>query len=88
MINCKEVKYFLCKLSWNTIYLPAYSPIYAPIENWFGLIKAYLKRKYKTEDTKVNLKYNYSVIYDALKSIRSTTVIKMFADLIKRINQN
>ena len=88
MINCKEVKYFLCKLSWNTIYLPAYSPIYAPIENWVGLIKAYLKRKYKTEDTKVNLKYNYSEIYDALKSIRSTTVIKMFADLIKRISQN
>ena len=36
----------------------------------------------------MNFKYNYSVIDDALKSIRSITVMKLYVDLIMRIRQN
>ena len=38
------------------MYPPANSPMYAPIERCFSLIKSYLKKNYKTENMKINLK--------------------------------
>ena len=71
-----KVKLKFAKLNWKVLYLPVYSQMFAPIENWFKLLKSYLKQNYKSEDIKVNLNQNYVKIYHALKSISAKTIIK------------
>ena len=83
----KEVRDLLIDLSWTTMYLPVYSQMYASFENCISLIKSYLKKNYKTENMKINLKQNYLIIYQALKSICFTTIRRLFANLIKKIRE-
>ena len=54
--NRREWEKFLLELNWAKIYPSVYSLLYAPIENFFCLIKSYLKKNYKTENKKINLK--------------------------------
>ena len=88
----KIVKDLMLKWKWRVMYLPVYTPAYAPIENWFSLIKSYLKRRYITESIKTNLHQNYSTVYYALKSLSSKTIRRLFANLFAnlfaRIKQN
>ena len=84
----KDVKELLKQLNWTVVYLPVYSPVYAPIENCFGIMKSHLKSKFKREEIKINLKHNYAMIYEALKSIKSRLIKNLFANLYSRIRQS
>ena len=61
---------------------------HAPIENWFGILKSFLKQNYKWEAIKINLKQNYTKIYEALKSISTGIVKAIFRNLFARIRNN
>ena len=83
--NSLKVTQILAKLNWNIVYLPVYSPMYTPIENWFGILKFFIKQNYKWEAIKINLKQNYTKIYEALKSISFGIVKAIFRNLFARI---
>ena len=82
-----EVKKLMVKLNWVVMYLPVYTQIYAPIENWFGLIKTHMKNENKSDGIKINLKQNFDKIFCALKSIKSQTIKNLFAYLFSRIRE-
>ena len=50
------MKIILIELNYTKIYPPVYSPMYALIDNFFSLIKSYLKKNYIAENMKTNLK--------------------------------
>ena len=83
-----KVKLQFAKLNWEVLNLLVYSPIYASIENWFWLLMFYLKQNYKSEDTKINFKRNFTTIYHLLKSISAKTIKKIFGNLFIRIRNN
>ena len=82
-----DVENLKVNLKWRVMHLPVYSPIYAPIENWFGLIKTHMKNENNSDSIKKNLKQNYDKIFYALKSIKSQTIKNLFANLFSRIRE-
>ena len=58
-----EVKKKLSKIWAKTIYLPPYSPQFAPIETFFGIFKQILMSKFKYEHMNLNDRNNLSQIY-------------------------
>ena len=80
-------KTFILNLGYTTIYLPAYSPDFAPIEMWFSLIKRNLSSSCKKEAIRISLKHNYNKIYSSLSTIKSSIIRKMFGNLYRNINE-
>ena len=77
----KETLFKLKKINWKIIYLPAYSPMLAPVEMYFGILKAKLRRIQSKEVVKLNVKFDYSRIVRVMKEIRSSIVKKLFRNL-------
>ena len=67
------------------MYLPAYSPDFAPVELWFDIIKQNLSEICKRETTILVLRQNYSKVYNAITSVKTDTATKMFAEYLKII---
>ena len=66
------------KVNFIILYIPAYSPDFAPIEMCFSLIKRKLYEEWKRENIRLTLKHNYTKIHDSLISIKAITIKKMF----------
>ena len=62
----------------KTIYLPPYSPQFAPIEMLFNIFKRNLRSMLNSKNIKLNNKENISIIIQSLKSIKSSTIKKLF----------
>ena len=81
----KKCQEFLNSLKWLTIYLPTYSPEYAPIEYLFNLVKqSFINRwsnriiKLKSEESKSNLDY-------WMKSISREVILSFWIQTTKNI---
>ena len=53
----------------------------APVEMYFGILKAKLRRIQSKEVVKLNVKFDYSRIVRVMKEIRSSIVKKLFRNL-------
>ena len=80
-----EVKKMLSKIWAKTIYLPPYSPQFAPIETFFRIFKKILMSKFKYEHMNLNDRNNLSQILQSLKSIKCETVKKLFINMYSSI---
>ena len=77
----KETLCKLKKINWKIIYLSAYSPMLAPVEMYFRILKANLRRIQSKEVVKLNVKYDYSRIVRAMKEIRSSKIKKLLRNM-------
>ena len=66
------------ELSYKIIYLPQYTPQWAPIENWFGLIKAILRKRNKENLINLSKKSNYNFIVEVMNELNADVIKKMF----------
>ena len=64
----KNVVKILSKMKVDIIYLPAYSPQFAPIEMWFSIIKSKLRTICSKGVVKLHLKSSIVEIWKALKN--------------------
>ena len=76
------------KMGYTIIFIPAYSPDFAPVEMWFSLIKRKLAEIGKEANSKISVKNNYAKIFDSLLPIKSKTVRNMFAKFFKTIQEH
>ena len=74
-------------MGYTIIFIPAYSPDFAPVEMWFSLIKRNLAKISKESNSKISVKQNYAKIFDSLSPITSKIVKNMFAKFFKTINE-
>ena len=93
MDNCqyhktKDSKNKMIKCSYKVLFLPPYTPQWAPIENAFGLIKKILIKRNKEGTINFSKKSNYSFIVDSMKELTSETIKKMFSKMLKLIDIN
>ena len=75
------------KVNFIILYIPAYSPDFAPIEMCFSLIKRKLYEEWKRENIRLTLKHNYTKIHDSLISIKAITIKKMFKHLYSTVKE-
>ena len=80
-------KSLLRKLGYTVIYLPAYSPDFAPIEMWFSILKRNLSQTWIKENINLSQQHNYNKILRSLSSMRSSLIKKLFGRLFKNINE-
>ena len=93
MDNCKyhktkETKLKLIDCSYKVIYLPPYTPQWAPIENAFGIIKKILIKRNKESSINLSKKSNYNFIIEAMKELNSEIIKKLFVKMFKLIGIN
>ena len=75
----------LKKINAKILYLPPYSPNFAPVEEFFGIMKMKIKKQWIEEVVKLNTKANYDKIVKSLKAIKSISIRKMFKNLYSQI---
>ena len=75
----------LRKMRTNILYLPPYSPNFAPVEEFFGIMKAHINKQWAKEIVKLNTKTNYEKIVRSLKTIKSDSIRKMFRNLYSQL---
>ena len=75
------------KVNFIILYIPVYSPDFAPIEMCFSLIKRKLYEEWKRENIRLTLKHNYTKIHDSLISIKAITIKKMFKHLYSTVKE-
>ena len=78
-INNKDIK---------LMYLPPYTPQWAPIEDCFALIKNKLRNSKIKNTINLSLKRNYNYIYDWIKWVTSSSVKKMYLKLLTKWRSN
>ena len=71
----------------DVIYLPAYSPQFAPIEMCFSIIKSKLRAICSKGVVKLHLKSNTVEICKALKQVKWNTVRHLFKNMYSSINK-
>ena len=81
----KETVRKLNKMKVKTLYLPPYSPNFAPVEEFFGIMKMKIRNQWANGIVKFSTKSNYDKIVKSLKSIKSESIIKIFANLYSQI---
>ena len=83
----KNVVRLLRKMKADVIYLPAYSPQFAPIEMCFSIIKSKLRAICSKGVVKLHLKSNTVEICTALKQVKWNTVRHLFKNMYSSINK-
>ena len=78
----------LKKLNTTIMFLPAYTPDYAPIEVWFAIVKNFLQSKCSNRNITLNLKHNYQLIHKALSLHKRVTEISLFRKVLRKINED
>ena len=78
----KEVKSRFSKMKAKVLYLAPYSPQFAPIEMYFGLLKRYLWRISENKNIRISIKESTSIIIKAMKEIKADVIVKMFNNLL------
>ena len=73
------------KIEARVLFLSPYSPQFAPIEMYFGLLKRYLLKIFDNECIRISQKENISII-KALKEIKANIIMKLFNYLFSLIN--
>ena len=81
----KETVRKLNKMKVKTLYLSPYSPNFALVEEFFGIMKMKIRNQWANEIVKFSTKSNYDKIVKSPKSIRSESIIKIFANLYSQI---
>ena len=81
----KSTKAKLWKINANVLYLPAYSPDFAPIEMCFSILKRKFKAEWNNQHIKLNSKQSYHKIVDALQKIKPFTIKQLFKRLYSEI---
>ena len=81
----KETVWKLNKMKVKKLYLPPYSPNFAPVEEFFGIMKMKIRNQWANEIVKFSKKSNYNKIVKSLKSIKSESIIKNFANLYSQV---
>ena len=75
------------KMKHLVFYIPPYTPDFSPVEMSFSLIKRSLYRICKSKPDMLTLKENYAKIFDALVTVKSDSVRRMFGVYYKNIKQ-
>ena len=78
---------YLKKIKIQVLFLPVYSPILAPIEKFYGILKLKLRKQWANIEVKLNHKENYSKILKALKEIKSETIKKLYRRLFSTVKE-
>ena len=81
-----EVVQKILGINWNVIFLPAYTPQFAPIEMWFSKIKGNLRQLYNRKIVKLSLKSSYNDVFNTMKHIKSEYIRLLFAEMYSTIN--
>ena len=74
------------EINYNVIFLPAYTPQFAPIEMWFSMIKRNLRQIYNGKIVKLSLKSSYNNVYNALRQIKWEYIKQLFKEMYSTIN--
>ena len=82
----QNVTKILNKMKAKIVFLPAYSPQFAPIEMGFSIIKSKLRKLWNKGIVKLHLKSSIIEIWRSLKHLKSKTVKKLFKNMYSRIN--
>ena len=78
-----EVQNRILEAKMKIMYIPWYTPQFAPIEQWFSLIKNKLRSFKSYKSLNLSLKENINTIFEAMKSLNSRMIKKLFLNLIK-----
>ena len=70
-----QTREILLKLKYLVVYLPVYSPDFAPIKMWFSYINRNLSDSWKNENIKLSQKSNYIKIHNSLSTMKSEEVV-------------
>ena len=78
----------LKRLNGAIMFLPAYSPDYAPVEVWFAIIKNFPRLQCSKKNIKLNLKHSYQLIKEALSTLRKKTIRGLFGKAYRKIKDD
>ena len=85
--KCKKIKEILRQMRVDIIYLPAYTPQFAPIEMCFSMLKNKLRNNWNKKVIKLNTQSGLLEIYKGLKSIKSANIKPLFRNMYSAINE-
>ena len=77
----------LQEIGCSVFFIPPYSPDFAPIEYCFSIVKRKLSELLNKEQGLVQIKNNYSKLYDWLTQIKSNIIKKMFLKFFSTIKK-
>ena len=76
-----EVQTRLLQMNHKVMFLPAYTPQWAPIENWFGILKSILCKDNKASMMNLSNKLSYDIILKAMKNLKSNMIVNSFTKI-------
>ena len=80
-----NVKDEIIKSNIKWIYQPWYTPQWAPVENYFSILKDKLKKRKSKKIINLSLKENFNVIYESMGSISSLIIKNLFKNLMRQL---
>ena len=83
----KQIMQKLKYMKWKVAFLPAYTPLFAPIEMWFSRIKQILRSRWNSKVVKLSNKESFNEIYSCLKEIKSEDVKILFKEMYSTIDK-
>ena len=84
----KEAKVIIEKLRCKVVYLPAYSPEFAPIEMSFSILKRDLSKSWQKEKVNLSQRESLAKIHNSLSKIKSQTIKNLFSKFYKNIKSS
>ena len=84
----KEAKVIIEKLRCKVVYLPAYSPEFAPIEMSFSILKRDLSKSWQKEKVNLSQRESLAKIHNSLSKIKSQTIKNLFSKFYKNIKRS
>ena len=82
-----NVKQMLSKINTKVMYLPAYTPQFAPIEMWFAMLKNNLRRICSQELVRLNKKESYNKVYRSMKLIKAENIRNLLKNMYSEISK-
>ena len=70
------------------VFIPAYTPEFAPIELFFNTLKKHLTRQWRNQIVKLNSKEGTKNIWEAVAAISQSEIISYWAHAIKQIRMH
>ena len=76
------------KYSFKIWYIPPYSPLFAPVELVFGILKRKLAQKYKGKRTSLSNYEGFTLVVMCLEEIKAEVIINCFSHFYRETREN
>ena len=75
----EDIKLHIARLDFNAVYLPPYTPIYAPVETFFKIVKEKVRSSKEFKNIEFSKESGMEFIYYEIKNLRRSKLLAVWS---------